>query len=407
MKKGKNKSNSTKIQSKTSNRQAYTKQNQPIALPKSSKVYHPTNVVPMLSSKPLKNCPFDKTPLQFVNNSITRNKGWCCLTCRTLFFFNKSHISTKQAEISTQKSKNKRQTNNNFPLHFTSPDEIFPKSTILRVKLKLPYTDANGCIAIVSKSEDQRTRDGIYWIGRMLPSLIMISIQTNQSSFSYNNIIYNIEDYKLYSNSQKYLNIVSRFYNHDSPKSIYVFAHKDIHRFSTDNYESVTAMVPCANVSFPVPITVYYEKSTQLYFINEEIYSRARREYGLPYLKLHTASFDECASGKSFSALKMQSELRLLGYSVSASDGLTISARRDLLKEAMDSGILTKSEIMNHLEWLIHSRSKMSNMDNAIAEWKADLLFVSEYRAFEQRTIWVKNFMSRFSNQQTHEAKNK
>ena len=407
MKKEKNKSNSKKIQSKASNRQTYTRKDQPIALSKSSKVYHPTNVVPMLSSKPLKNCPFDKTSLQFVNNSITRNKGWCCLTCRTLFLFNKSHISTKQAEIPTHKSKNKKQTNIIFPIHFTAPDETFPKSTILRVKLKLPYTDANGCIAIVSKSEDQRTKDGIYWIGRMLPSLIMISIKTNQSAFLYDDVQYSIENYDLYENAQKYLNIVARFYNNNSPKNIYVFAHKDTHRFSTDNYESVTAMVPCANVSFPVPITVYYEKSTQLYFINEEIYSRARREYGLPYLKLHTASFDEGASGKSFSALKMQSELRLLGYNVSASDGLTISARRDLLKEAMDSGILTKTEIMNHLEWLIHSRSKMSNMDNAIAEWKSDLLFVSEYRAFEQRAIWVKKFMSRFSNQQAHETKTK
>lgn len=407
MKKGENKSNSKKIQSNASNRQAYTKQNQPLTLSKSSKVYHPTNVVPMLSSKPLKNCPFDKTPLHFVNNSITRNKGWCCLTCHTLFFFNKSHVSTKYVETSTHKSKNKKQTNINFPFHFTSPNEIFPKSTILRVKLKLPYTDANGSIAIVSKSEDQRTKDGIYWIGRMLPSLVMISIQTNQSTFLYDDVRYSIENYDLYENAQKYLNIVARFYNNSSPENIYVFKHKDIHRFSRDNYESVTAMVPCANVSFPVPITVYYEKSTQRYFINEEIYSHAYREYGLPYLKLHAASFDEGVSGKSFGSLRMQSELRLLGYNVSASDGLPLFARRNLLKEAMDSGILSKSEIMNHLEWLIHSRSKMSNMDNAIAEWKSDLLFVSEYRASEQRAIWIKNFMSRFSNQQTHEAKNK
>lgn len=390
-----------------------------------SHIYHPKSL--SFYDSPPSTCPFDNEPLIFLTNiSAKPEKGWCCLRCSRLFVQKNPSkaMPTKKSDLRApvtskktiqKKKKLKSTAHEEKPkniLQLPSNTPALPNNTILVVELSINALKKGahlfvGKLTITSNETEQNKIDGIYWMGRMLPSLIMISIQTNQSSFSYNNVTYNIKNYKLYSNSQKYLNIVSRFYNHDSPRSIYVFAHKDIHRFSADNYESVTAMIPCANVSFPVPITVYYEKSTQQYFINEEIYSHACHKYGLPYLKLHTASFDEGSSGKSFSALKMQSELRLLGYSVSASDGLTISARRDLLKEAMDSGILTKSEIMNHLEWLIHSRSKMSNMDNAIAEWKSDLLFVSEYRVFEQRAIWVKKFMSRFSNQQSRETKNK
>ncbi|MBS4879506.1 MAG: hypothetical protein KH138_04230 [Firmicutes bacterium] len=389
-----------------------------------SLTYHPKSLS-FYDSLP-STCPFDNEPLIFLTNiSAKPEKGWCCLRCSRLFVQKKPPqvIPTKKSElrasVASKKNNIKKkklkstvhEEKSQNILQLPSSTPILPNSTILVAELSA-NTPKNshsfiGNITITSSETEQNKIDGIYWMGRMLPSLIMISIQTNQSIFSYNNITYNIENYKLYSNSQKYLNIIARFYSHDFPKSIYVFAHKDIHRFGTDNYESVTAMVPCANVSFPVPITVYYEKSTQRYFINEEIYSRAYREYGLPYLKLHAASFDEGVSGKSFGSLRMQSELRLLGYNVSASDGLPLFARRNLLKEAMDSGILSKSEIMNHLEWLIHSRSKMSNMDNAIAEWKADLLFVSEYRASEQRAIWIKNFMSRFSDQQTHKIKNK
>lgn len=285
------------------------------------------------------------------------------------------------------------------------PDNIsaLPDSAVLVVELSLkPYknhpTFPSGKIAILSNEADQNKINGAYWMGRMLPSLVMISIQTNQKEFAYDKHVFSINEYKLYSGAKKYLNIVSRFYDFQKPKTVYVFAHKDIHRFSSDNYESVTAMIPCAKVPFPVPITVYYEKSTQQYFVNEELYSQVRQKYGLPYLKLRTIPTDG-VSGKSFANLRIQSELGMLGYSVSSNSGLTFSDRRDLLRQIMDSGIMTKHQTMNHLEWLIHSRSKITNMDNAVEEWKTDLIFVSQYRAFEQRSIWSKNFMSRFSNQ--------
>ena len=116
----------------------------------------------------------------------------------------------------------------------------------------------------------------------------------------------------------------------------------------------------------------------------------AREKYGLPYLRLRT---DARVSGSGrYATFRQNSELYLLGYSVSTVDGLDANSRRKLLAKIIDSKILPKHDIINHLEWLISSRSGMNNMDNAVSEWKADLLFVSKYNMNEQRSIWAHSF---------------
>lgn len=129
--------------------------------------------------------------------------------------------------------------------------------------------------------------------------------------------------------------------------------------------------------------------------MNESSYILARQQYGLPYLRLRVSV--DGVNHNSIGGLKQHSELYLLGYSVSTADGMDTEDRRKLLRRIIDSCILTKHEIINHLEWLIHTRSSMQHMENAVGEWSSDLRFVSLYNASSQQAIWIKEFKSRYT----------
>ena len=61
--------------------------------------------------------------------------------------------------------------------------------------------------------------------------------------------------------------------------------------------------------------------------------------------------------------------------------------------KAIDGGLMKKHEIINHLEWLIHTRSAMKNMENAVLEWRSDLHFLLNYNLDNQRTIWANRIL--------------
>ena len=335
-------------------------------------------------------CIFDGTPLTLVKNIKKKgNSGWCCMRC--LRHYQLSSESDFSPTPPTPATKPKGL------LYLPDTPDFIPGTTILAAKLQAIEFGNIGWIAIVSDVRDQNTSKGAFWIGRTLPSMVLAAIQSEKNKrFEYRGIMYRVSSYKSYPNAQKYLDIIGRFCNPAAPQTVYVFAQKNIGHFEQNNYEVVTAMVPCANRVFPVPIPVYYDKIRRNYFINEATYSLMRQQHGLPYMRLRTAVVN---SGHSwgFTGLKRNSELNLLGYSVSATYGMTMNERRKLLSEIIDSGILTKHEIMNHLEWLINTRMGQDHMDNAVGDWKADLIFVSRYQAGTQRTIWVEAFKSKFS----------
>lgn len=95
--------------------------------------------------------------------------------------------------------------------------------------------------------------------------------------------------------------------------------------------------------------------------------------------------------------MKPHSELNLLGYSVNSADGLTTEERQKKLADIIDSGVLRKVEVMNHIEWCINTHQNIPNHENAVSKWKEDLSFVRKYKANAQRIVWIKNIQSRFS----------
>lgn len=298
---------------------------------------------------------------------------------------------------------NKQNRPNNIPIGkkpFNSKTDSKPmalseaKTTGLKSAIFSAFLEtSNGCgyITVVEDYHEQNGKKGIYWVKRPFSMHILLAAK-GDLTVKYNNIEYWVVFYEAI-NEQKLLQYIqpTKFFNSAaSPQNIYVFSHKHISHFENDNYESVTAFVPCQNSTEPVLVNVFYEKSSQMYFINETTYETIRQRYGLPYLRIKSA---QLAEGNSFEELRAHSELNLLGYNVGSAAGNTSQRRQRLLKDIMDSGLLSKSEIISHLEWLVNTREYMTNMQNAVRDWQKDLQFVRNYNINQQRKIWANCFI--------------
>lgn len=276
--------------------------------------------------------------------------------------------------------------------------EDIPDSTILVTKI-YSRSKCLGTMGIVTDVNDQKQRNGLFWIGRTLPSIVLATIALNKKKrkFSYKGYRYKIaNDYQLLKGSEKYFDIISRFCNPESPQIVFVYSHKNISFQDRDEYEMVTAMIPCANSEFPIPIQVYYDKNHKRYWLDEEIYDVTRERYGLPYLRIYTVTNYSSVFKHGFHAFREVSDLRKFGYSVSERDGLTPSDRQQLLQSLVNQGLMWKHQIINHLTMLIKLNSRTPGMVNAIREWREDLKFILNYDADKQRKIWVANFRTQY-----------
>lgn len=75
-----------------------------------------------------------------------------------------------------------------------------------------------------------------------------------------------------------------------------------------------------------------------------------------------------------------QSVLYKYGYNVNATDNLSDKQRHTILALAVESGILTRAQIISHLDTLIERGSKINKWKNAVGKWKQDRGYVSSYK---------------------------
>ena len=192
-----------------------------------------------------------------------------------------------------------------------------------------------------------------------------------------------IHNYKVWPGQEHHLDGFTRFCDPENIQNITIMSQNNISRDS-DEYEMVTALVYCANREEPVYIDVYYSKRQNKYFINEESYRQYRLRYGLPYVHLVADEYD---GDMDYGNLRKNSELNLYGYTVAKAAEMTTGERQRLLQQLMDNGLMSKHQIVNHLEWLIHRQSGRVKMEDACDCWREDLRFVNSYRLNAQRKI--------------------
>lgn len=367
----------------------------------------------MLQHK-ITHCPYDGEELMMLNN--VRNKstpkeaelpGLCCIRCNRLFCILPKGKAKKKKQDSLGQPPSSKSTKKLPPVPplpkqppkkkpepiFNSLDAKLPKSTIMTVDIR--SSASSGVIAIVADAAEQNSSVGIYWVGRSLSAMALVAIQTKQMEFVYKGQHCQVHKYTKHKDADKYLEIISRFYSTEEPISIFVFAQKNIAHYEAENYEMVTAMIPCKKSNFPVPISVYYNKERHQYFMNEVTYTQMRDRYGLPYLRVRFAPGE--ARDRSFNTLNPRSELNLNGYNVNAQNGMSRQQRQQRLRDIVDNKILYKHEITSHLEWLINTRTGAPNMEDAVPEWKADLDFLMNYQITKQQPFWASSVASRYS----------
>lgn len=173
-------------------------------------------------------------------------------------------------------------------------------------------------------------------------------------------------------------------------KTIYIYG-KIYNSYLTQNYECVTAYIHCKGSNHLLPVNVCYDSKKDRYFISRTVYSRISRLYGLPLIhqELYKGEdFNAKKSDSNFAAnFSEQSQLSLYGYSVSDRVGLSDEERRDLLASLIDCNLISKYDIISHLDWCITFHKKNPSMLHACSKWKRDLDFISDYKKHEQRKI--------------------
>ena len=193
-----------------------------------------------------------------------------------------------------------------------------------------------------------------------------------------------IIQYKIWEGKEYYLQGFTKFIDTNDICEIFLMSQKTLRKIDDMEYEMVTALIYCENREEPVYIDVYYSKKQDRYFINSESYVEYSKRYGLPYVKV----IPEKTEGEmDYGTLRQHSELNLYGYSVAKTAAMTVKERQRLLKQLLDTSLMSKHQIVNHLEWLIHSHDGRDIMEDACECWKEDLRFVNSYKINRQRLI--------------------
>lgn len=77
--------------------------------------------------------------------------------------------------------------------------------------------------------------------------------------------------------------------------------------------------------------------------------------------------------------------LHRLGYNVKAGNGMTSMDRQQILAKIINHGVLSKNEIISHLEYCINMASGREHLNAAVSKWKTDLDFVQKFKADSER----------------------
>lgn len=266
------------------------------------------------------------------------------------------------------------------------------KSWLLYVKTDIDRSP----IIIVEDVEEQNTANNIYWEGRNLAQGILTAIAKSSKKFSYKaykgrnwidekcGLIQSIRESDLFI--QKYQPALEHFANTDELPVVYVFSQKTITSF--EKYSMVTVFVRNYWTHKLNPFNVYYSEEKDMYFINKSSYDAYREKYGLPFLRLIPGEYSE----KNYD-LRTESQLHIYGYSLE--HGNTKARRQEILAFLIDSGIMKKSQIQNHIEWLINTHRDSLHYENACEKWRDDLLFTNEYKIATQRKVLAKDFAAK------------
>lgn len=137
------------------------------------------------------------------------------------------------------------------------------------------------------------------------------------------------------------------------------------------NVSNVTAKTINIMTGRSVDVNVFYCSDCKQYFINYEVLQGYISKGIYPSFEFSIEDVDE-------SKLREVSELMVYGYNVR--DGiLSEEERHKILSWIIDSGLLSKAEIIKDLQFKVNYNGKKRGNENAKKKWKDDIQYVSHY----------------------------
>lgn len=92
-----------------------------------------------------------------------------------------------------------------------------------------------------------------------------------------------------------------------------------------------------------------------------------------------------------------ESKMHEYGYNVNVNSNLPSKQRKIILSSLIESDILSKNEILSHIQSLIARGNKIPNWKNAVEKWQDDYKYISKYDYGDLSEINIDKFILRYN----------
>ena len=125
-----------------------------------------------------------------------------------------------------------------------------------------------------------------------------------------------------------------------------------------------------------IELDVEYCPQCKRYMMNYVSFESYRERYGVLIGKLRMISTN--GTGGEFD-MALESPLKLCGYNVSQTEGLSTTTRQFILSKIIHDGIMSKLDVIHYLEHFITLNGSKKENNAALEKWREDLGFVHQY----------------------------
>lgn len=157
------------------------------------------------------------------------------------------------------------------------------------------------------------------------------------------------------------------------------------------HHEDVTGLLD-THEGTTIEMTVRHCKDCNLYYIHKTVYESYREKYGALLGNFISVPNGMDLGKDSFigaGKLAPESILHINGYNVNQKVDLPPEYRRKILTYLIESRILTKSDIREHLEFLINQNKNVPAKSEAVSRWNSDLRWVNDFHHGQQYAVWL------------------
>ena len=167
-----------------------------------------------------------------------------------------------------------------------------------------------------------------------------------------------------------------------------LYVYKGQIKCQRDNHhiEQATAILMNRN-GCDIELNVSHCLDCHKFFIHYDIYKRYREQFGCLLGNIRMAK-----NGEFYNIgydLAEESPLRLCGYSVRQEDGLSQRERQNIIASCIESGGMTKVEVIRLLRWFVEFNGNRKGNEIALKKWCEDLDFALAYNTSKQEKFII------------------